>query len=227
MLVALAAIVTSCQKATFLKVDNNNVKVTVEGAKGDIKIETDGKSVDVLHSPQWVKTNINEENTILHYEVGLNTDRKLREDSIVLESSDLTCSIYIRQTFKATYIKFDTDTVTISRSGGSAEVNVEVDADTPLIVDDHAIAKVEGRKIIINVPETKSKWGLHKVLKVTCDDISANLTIRQESNVCSRCDGEGFLNQDCPVCNGSGAHMCCNYTGKKRCPNCGGSGVAK
>lgn len=227
MLVAFALGFTSCQKATFLKVDNNEVHATLEGTSGDIKIETDVKSVEVIHSPQWVKTSINEENTILHYEVALNTDRKFREDSIVLECAGLSCTVHMIQTFKATYIKFDKDTVTISRSGGSAEVNVEVDASTPLTIDDHEIAKVEGRKILITVPKSNSKWGIHKVLKVSCDDISANLIIRQESSVCAKCDGEGFLNQTCPVCDGVGAHMCCSYTGKKRCPACGGSGIAK
>lgn len=220
-------LITSCQKATFLNVDTSNVNTTIEGCSGDISISTDGTSVDIVHSPQWVKTSINEDLSVLHYEVTMNTDRKLREDSIVLKSSDLTCAICVTQSFKATYIKFDRDTIEFPRNGGTAEVNVEVDATTPLQVDNHELAKVDGRKITITVPKSKSKWGLFKELIVSCDDISAKLIIKQESGVCPTCDGEGFLNQPCPVCNGFGAHVCCSYTGKKRCPTCGGSGMSK
>jgi len=226
VLIALTTMMSSCHKATYLRVDNDTINVTLEGNSGNIKIETDG-SVEVAHAPQWAKTNINEENTNLHYEISLNTDRKLREDSIVLESSDLTCTIFVHQTFKATYIKFDKDTVTISKDGGMAEVNVEVDASSPLKIEDHSVAKTEGHKIIINMPANDGVWGKYKKLKVSCDDITAYLTIIQESNVCPKCNGEGFFNVPCPECGGIGLNMCCKYTGKKMCHACYGSGKAR
>lgn len=227
VLMVLAVIVTACQKATFLKVDNENVNATIEGGSGDIPISTDGKSVKVVYAPQWVEASVNEGYTALHYEIALNTDQQLREDSIVLGSSDLTCVIHVTQSYKATYIKFDKDTVEISKDGGTVEVNVEVDATTPLVIDNNDFAKVEGRKIVITLPKNKSIRKVLKELKVSCDDISANLTVKQESNACLKCNGDGFLNQPCPECNGFGYHMCCNYTGRKRCPACGGSGIAK
>ena len=228
MLLALTAVLlTSCHKATFLKVDNNTVKTNIEGTSGDIKIETDGKKVEIAHAPRWVKATVNEEKTVLHYTVELNTDRKLREDSIVLKSSKLTCSIYVRQSFKATYIKMEPDSVSFPIEGGTVEVSVDVDADTPLSVDNMDIAKIEGRKIIITMPRTNSTRSKKKVVKVTCDDISTDLVVTQESGACARCGGSGFLNKPCSYCNGVGIWMCCGYTGKERCPVCNGSGLKR
>ena len=221
----LSFCVSSCKKATFLKVDNNKVSTTIDGTSGNINIETDGKEVEVVHSPRWIKTSINEENTILNYTIELNTDRKLREDSIVLKSSDLTCAVYVKQTFKATYIKFDNDTVRFGRKGGTEQVSVEVDAASPLHVDNMNIAKVDGRKIIITMPETWERTGVTKVIKVSCDDITANLIVLQETKKCKRCGGSGFLNKPCSNCGGLGAHMCCMWTGKEMCPSCYGTGI--
>ena len=226
MLTVLASAVISCQKATFLKVDKSSVNATIEGTSGDINVSTDGKTIKVVHSPQWVKVSLNEEKSVLHYDVTLNTDRKLRKDSIVLECSDLTCAVHVTQTFKATYIKFDKDTVNLPIKGGTIEVNVEVDASTPLRIDNHDIAKIDGRKIIISLPANRSTRNIEKTLKVSCDDISADIKVIQEANVCRRCGGEGFLKEPCPECGGVGIHMCCNYTGRKRCPICHGSGLA-
>lgn len=41
---------------------------------------------------------------------------------------------------------------------------------------------------------------------------------------CRTCNGKGYFNQKCPECNGEGVHVCCDYTGKKRCPSCYGIG---
>lgn len=223
-LMLLTAFFISCQKATYLKVDTDTIKTTIEGTSGDIKIETDGNSVNIEHVPQWINASVNEENTSLHYEVGLNTDRKLREDSIVLKSSDLICMVYVRQTFKATYIKFDQDTVRIPRKGGSVDVNVEVDAGSPLHINNEEIAKVDGRKITITLPQTYDSKGTTKIVDVSCDDISADLYVVQEVKTCKSCGGSGFSKKTCSYCGGIGLHACCNYTGKEQCPVCGGLG---
>ena len=224
VLIVLTAYCTSCQKATYLKVDTDTIKATIEGTSGDIKIDTDGRSVIIEHAPRWINASVNEDHTALHYEVGLNVDRKLREDSIVLKSSDLTCMVYVRQTFKATYIKFDQDTVRIPRKGGSVEVNVEVDADSPLHINNENIAKVDGRTINITLPETYNPKGITEIVRVSCDDISADLCVVQEVKICNSCGGSGFGKKPCSYCGGIGLHACCNFTGKEQCPVCGGFG---
>lgn len=226
-LVLTATILVSCHKTTFLKVDKDIIKANLEGTSGDIKIETDGKKVEIAHVPQWVKVTVNEEHTELHYCVDLNTDRKLREDSIVLKSSKLTCAIHVRQSFKATYIKLEPESVSFPIEGGTVEVSVDVDADTPLSVDNMDIAQVEGRKIIITMPRTNSTQNKKKVVKVTCDDITTDLIVTQENGACARCGGSGFLNKPCSYCNGVGVWACCGYTGKERCPVCNGSGLKR
>ena len=219
--------VTSCSKATYLKVDKDSIQTTISGTSGDIAIETDGNSVQVEHAPQWIKTEINEEHTSLHYEVTLNSDRQLREDSIVLKSSDQKCVISVRQTFHATYIKTNPTEVTIPQTGGQAEVDVEMDSESPLVVDNTTIASVQDNKVVITLPENRGRRDLEQKLKISCDEESAEVIITQESNACKTCGGSGHLNKPCLNCNGMGAHICCNYTGKQFCPSCGGSGLSR
>ena len=214
----------SCQKATFLKAETDTLRTTVSGSKGSIDIFTDGK-IELVHAPQWAGVTLDEKSETLNYEIGLNTDRKLREDSIVLKSSDLMWTIYVRQSFKASYIKFVPEKVVLPREGGTIEVKVEVDAESALTIDKPNRAEINDRKIIIKRGVNPSAKAVTEIIKIGCDDITANLTITQESNACSRCGGEGFLNKPCSSCGGMGAHMCCNYTGKERCPVCRGSGL--
>lgn len=219
---------TSCSKATYLKVDKDSIQATITGTQGDIAIETDGKSVEVAHAPRWIKTSLNEENTTLHYEVTLNSDRKLREDSIVLKTSDLTQAIFVKQTFKATFIKLTPDTVKFAQKGGTADVTVEVDAESELTVDNQAIAKItEPRKVTITMPQSYSPKTVEKHIAIGCDDITADLTVIQETPKCKTCGGKGHLNKPCPICDGLGARVCCMYTGKAVCQTCGGSGIAE
>ena len=218
--------ITSCKKATFLKVDNDTIRTTIRGTEGDIKIETDGRKVEVAHAPQWIKTTVSEDNDTLHYVVELNTDRQLREDSIVLKSSDLTCAILVSQTFKATYIKFSPEEVTIPSKGGSVEVMVETDSEGTISTSDHStIASVEGKKIIVTLPKNIGTRNNVYSIKVTCDDITEELKVTQGNSKCRACNGTGFSNRVCPECNGVGLHYCCQYTGKAICNVCGGSGI--
>ncbi len=219
--------VTSCKKATFLTVDIDSVYTTISGTEGDIKIETDGGNVEIVHIPQWIKTNINENHDTLHYVVELNTDRKFREDSIVLRSSDITCRISVSQSFKATFIKFTPEEVLVPSRGGTEEVMVEVDGEGALTVDHSDIARVEGRKIFITLTKNQELKDRTFDINVTCDEISASLKVTQKNSKCQACNGTGYSNRICPDCNGVGVHACCNYRGKAYCDVCGGSGVTE
>ncbi len=53
----------------------DSIYTTISGTEGNVMIETDGGNVEVIHVPQWIKTNINENHDTLHYMVELNTDR--------------------------------------------------------------------------------------------------------------------------------------------------------
>lgn len=218
--------VTSCKKATFLTVDIDSVYTTISGTEGDIKIETDGGNVEIVHIPQWIKTNINENHDTLHYVVELNTDRKFREDSIVLRSSDITCRISVSQSFKATFIKFTPEEVLVPSRGGTEEVMVEVDGEGALTVDHSDIARVEGRKIFITLTKNQELKDRTFDINVTCDEISASLKVTQKNSKCQACNGTGYSNKVCTMCNGAGLY-CCNYTGKEFCDVCGGSGVTE
>ena len=219
--------VTSCKKATFLKVDNDSISTTIKGTEGDIKIETDGGKVEVLHAPAWVKTTINEAHDTLHYVVDLNTDRKLREDSIVLKSSDITCKITVSQSFKATTIKFTPEEVVIPSRGGTEEVTVEVDGEGALTIDHSDIARVEGRKIIITLTKNQEPKDRTFVINVGCDELTALLKVTQKNSKCPACNGTGYSNRTCPECNGMGYHYCCNYRGKAYCDVCHGNGTTE
>lgn len=41
---------------------------------------------------------------------------------------------------------------------------------------------------------------------------------------CTKCKGQGHLGGVCPDCKGEGDEYCCNWTGKKLCPECYGVG---
>lgn len=219
--------VTSCKKATFLKVDNDSIRTTIRGTEGDIKIETDGKKVEIAHAPQWVKATLSENYDNLHYVIDLNTDRQLREDSIVLKSSDITCRIYVSQSFKATYIKFKPEEVVVPSRGGTEEVEVEVDGEGALSIDHSDIARVEGRKILITLTKNDEPKDRTFVINVKCDDLSALLKVTQKNSKCTACNGTGYSNRTCPECNGMGYHYCCNYRGKAYCDVCQGSGITE
>lgn len=217
--------ISSCKKATFLKVENDSIQTTITGSKGFIKIETDGGKVEVTHVPDWIKANVNETLDTLFYEISLNTDRQIREDSIVLKSSDLSCKILVKQSFKATYIKFSPEEVTISSKGGSEEVTVDVDGEGELSIDHQDIAHVDGRKIIVTLPKNDEPNDKSYIINVSCDDISAILKVVQKNSKCTACNGTGYSNRICPICNGAGFHACCNYVGKEYCSVCNGSGI--
>lgn len=218
------AVLASCQRATYLKTDVDTLQATISGKTGEVRIETDVKDVEITHSPQWMKTSLNEDNTIMKYEFQMNTDRNLREDSIVLSCAGLTRRILVRQSFKATYVKLNPAVVKLPRSGGTAEVEVDADSETGIVVDHSNIARVEGRKVIIRLTESGASQE-KTIVKVSCDDVSADLIVEQESNKCPTCGGEGFLNRACSQCNGLGVGGCCNYTGKEKCPKCDGFGI--
>lgn len=218
--------VTSCKKATFLTVDRDSVYTTISGTEGDIKIETDGGNVEVVHVPVWIKTTINENHDTLHYVVELNTDRKFREDSIVLRSSDITCRISVSQSFKATFIKFTPEEVLVPSRGGTEEVMVEVDGEGALTVDHSDIARVVGRKIFITLTKNLELKDKTFDINVACDGLSAPLKVTQKNSKCQACNGTGYSNKVCTMCNGAGLY-CCNYTGKEFCDVCGGSGVTE
>lgn len=225
VLVAIVVIsLSSCDKATYIKVDTDTISAMITGASGEIKVETDAKKVEVAYAPKWVNASYNDSLKVVQYEIGVNADRKLREDSIVIKCANMTHTILVKQSFKASYIKFNPSEASIPREGGTVEVEVEVDSEGPLSIDNQNIASVNGRTITIKMGINPNTGKRNKKITVKCDDITETLNVTQESNCCPMCGGEGYLDEPCHECGGEGLHYCCNFTGKELCPKCYGSG---
>lgn len=219
----LLLVVTSCKKATYLRVDTDKIETTISGKSGDVKIETDVQKVELTHVPSWVKVSLNEAQDMLHYEITLNTDGKQREDSIVIVNGELTNTILVSQAFKATYIKLEPSTLEFPRNGGTMTCNVIVDSESAVTIDNHDIATVEDKVITVKLPKAGTT-DKQRQITVKCDEQEAILTIEQESNVCKKCGGKGLTSGTHRDCDGMGCGAC-GYTGKQVCSACLGSGI--
>lgn len=226
---AVAAVIVLCvmffggNKATILTADKDVVTTKIQGEKGTIIYTTDADEIELTHVPDWVTVSLN--GKVLQYDIKLNTTNNNRRDSIVVKAGDLTCSVEVRQNIKASYIKFDKDEVLLPKEGGAVSVNVDVDSDSPLFIDNEKLASVSGKVITIKASLNTNPEEWTKIITVKCDDISSEIKVTQESNVCSYCKGEGHLDSPCSLCGGLGAHGYCGYTGKEPCPKCQGTGM--
>lgn len=237
--VCSVALLCSCNKASDITVDEDNVTFAINGGEKTIVVTADG-SYDIEDCPEWVKTTV--ENDALTISVGENTTGALRECVIRLVGKDIEVPITIKQADKCTYIKVSETEVTIPKEGGEETLEVETDCgNLAMNCPEGFEAKLTGGRLTISAPANQG-GAITGDLTISCENVSTTVKVTVEGNQCQRCKGKGTIT--CTKCGGKGyisgwgepspCYTCGGYgdcppdiqngRGYITCPDCGGSG---
>ena len=219
--VCSVALLCSCNKATDITVDEDNVMFAINGGEKTIVVTADG-NYDIEDCPEWVKTTV--ENDALTISVGENTTGALRECVIRLVGKDVEAPITIKQADKCTYIKVSETEVTIPKEGGEVTLDVETDGGNLAMNCPEGIeAKLTGGRLTISAPANQG-GAITGDLTISCENVSTIVKVTVEGNICPTCNGTGKVK--CNKCGGRG-YFTVSFGGEpstKGCRSCGGSG---
>lgn len=221
---AVALVVASCSKATYLKVDEKGINLGKEGGKGSLHLRSDGTSFEISYAPEWAQVCLLD-STVVYFATE-NTDKAFREDSIVITCNDFSVCVNITQAYICTYIKSDCKEITFEKEGGKKDIKIDTDGGA-LKVDapEGATAKYEGGRLYVEVNKTDGT-GVKRDIFLSYDDQKLVIPLVQKGNFCASCQGTGYTK--CPRCNGTGMweHKRCEDMDdwhSHNCETCGGA----
>ena len=221
ILPVIALLLCSCNKASDITVDEDNVTFAINGGEKTIVVTADG-SYDIEDCPEWVKTSVDE--SALTISVGENTTGAKRECVIRLVGKDVEVPITIFQADKCTYIKTSETEVTIPKEGGEVTLDVETDGGNLAMNCPEGIeAKLTGGKLTITAPANQGGT-IDGTVTLSCDNVNTEVKVTVEGNICPTCNGTGKVR-----CAGCGGRGYLEYTGgwdRVGCKKCGGGGTA-
>ena len=226
MAVCSVALLCSCNKASDITVDEDNVTFAINGGEKTIEVTADGR-YSIEDCPDWVKT-VADEST-LTFIVEENTTGAVRKCVVRLVGSDIEVPITIRQAVKCTFIKVSETDVTIPKEGGDKVITVDTDGKITMNVCEGVEAKLAGDKLTISAPANPGGT-IHGTLTLTSDAIRTEVNVTVEGSLCPTCDGTGKA--PCPHCGGKGyttkvvyGEFGDRYEEYYACSTCGGFGV--
>ena len=233
---------SSCKKATYLRVNPEKVEINMEGGQQVVHVTTDG-SWDVVGKPEWVTFTQTDDELIVDLEKNPTTKRRI--DVIVLAAGDHSFNLPVTQFGEATYIKPSQSSLEFSKEGGTQTVGVDADGAVEVTCD--GPFDVNLANSVLTVSASENTEGLKQgVITLKSGDITASLSVKQNGKVCSRCGGRGKIR--CPYCHGTGwddsgpaaggyCWHCGGYggsdmygrygSGRIKCPSCHGTGQAR
>lgn len=215
-----SCVLTSCQKATFLRASMKYITAKRGGESFKIQLVSDADNFKLEQAPEWAEAKI--EGETLFVDVPANSAQAERKDSIVVSCGGRRLTLPLTQSFKATYLKFDDGSsytsVTFTKEGGTKNINLKTDATQLRITDMEGVTTSykEGQLTI----STQANTGGQKTGTITlkADELTASIDVTIQNAICSRCGGRGKIT--CPRCGGEGMYQGSRYWG---CEDCGGS----
>lgn len=230
-LILLSVIATmmlsSCGKATYIKSDADVIEAPTKGCEGAVALISDGDNFDVIYAPEWMTVEIND--TTLNYKIEPNKTSSARKSYVVINSDTAQLMLPVAQCTRASYLIIPNKKAHIDKDGKGSDLQIytdggEVEADCP----EGITYTYSNGMLTFNSKGNTGRTRTSKV-KITCDDLSDEITIEEKGNFCSRCNGRGV--QTCSTCGGSGEKYfpyepcyTCGATGRVRCKLCGGTG---
>ena len=221
MALCMVALLCSCNKATDISVDEDNVRFAINGGEKTIVVTADGK-YDIEDCPEWVQTTVEE--STLTIIVGENTTGAKRECVIRLVGKDVEVPITIFQADKCTYINVPESEVTIPKEGGDVTLDIDTDGGNLQVESPEGVtAEYSGGKLKVSAPANEGGT-IDGTVTLSCDNVTTEVKVTVEGNICPTCNGTGKVR--CTSCGGRGWSM--NDSGFAYtivgCTSCGGSG---
>ncbi|MCQ2289171.1 MAG: hypothetical protein MJZ74_08745 [Muribaculaceae bacterium] len=222
--ILLGIMSTSCKKATYLKIEKDNISFTIKGGEDSVLVSCDA-DVIVKDSPEW--TDVKLDNATLIVTVGDNDDKAKRDGVITLESGDLQATITVTQDFQATHLEVSELEVKMSKEGGTHEVAVDCDGDVMVSAPGFVTATYANGKLHLECAANNEGTKKDSIM-LTAGEFTASLAITLEGSICKTCKGTGKVT--CSKCKGKGYWEEYSYDevfesyGAFGCTKCGGRG---
>lgn len=208
----------SCKKATTLNPAQTEMEFSKAGGELQIPVGSDGHW-SIENCPEWLKAKATD--TALVCKVEPNTTGASRECTLVLAGAEnVRASVIVRQADKCTHIDASPSVVTIPKEGGSETVIISTDgAHLDINVSDGITAEFNNNTLTVSAPANEGVTK-HGTIAITCEDISKEIIVNVEGNICPTCGGSGKIR--CPKCKGKGWYPIDVAGGGAACERCGG-----
>ena len=204
-----------------LSSQTNNLSYSEEGAQDNIVINGSDGNCELEHSPDWLTAIVSD--SVVNLKVAPNVSGALRADSLVIKCGKSCISIPVSQYAKATKLELpDGKNIKIPREGGTIELAALSDGLIKVEAFDAVEAEWYDGVLKVSSPKNDGKR-IKGNLKLIAGDITKDVSVIVEGDVCTTCDGTGYIK--CKVCKGKGEIWKWDpYEGYYGCKACGGRG---
>lgn len=218
---------SSCKKATYLTAHPESVSLSYTACSDSIILRSDVHDFNIVSYPDWATVSLKD--SVLLVSAADNKSPNRKSGNVIVKDGDLMLSINVLQYPKATYIKCDEKIVHINKSGAPVDIKIETDGGKAYIDGvENVISSYDNGILTLSNSGNNGKSRKTKA-KIVSDEQEIPITIIEEGEICSTCNGGGRVT--CQYCGGSGhlffPYRDCNIcygSGRSKCPDCKGNG---
>ena len=221
MLVALMLFAIGCKKASYCRLDKQNVTVPRSGGVDSIVMHSDVDGFTVEAAPEWVHADVVDSTLILKF--AENPQQTERFGEVEISVRGASAKLSIRQIYMATILKPDTTKVEFEKEGGAKTVKIETDGEVKFESPKKVKAVYRNGEIVITAARNDAGT-INEIIELKADTLSATISVQVKGNLCPTCVGTGKVR--CKACNGRGYNIVIGGSAGYRlplgCMRCGG-----